>query len=637
MISYSLSNVATLPFDKGGPHLVLLASTTVTQLPTTAKRLERVGVDSVAGVLITVEGTTSRQITVVPRSSTTLEHLLVLLKDPSYTSHELLRRAEEFDLSLLIPATTASRFQRHDRIYYTYSDSLDMSNDVQTLPLLPFELHGQECDRKCRNYNDDDKEFRSRHRSWTEMWPHDISEDITNTLWTEIVAGLERRGVGDDLLYRMRARTEFRYLCEQPSLQRLLYDAWNVVQTAHLHNVPVGVGRGSSVSSVLCWALGITDIDPKDLDFSRFYRHSTTPDIDIDVSASLKKVLLEHLDSPASPIVVRPSDGQTTPHPSAVVMDKTFSLSFKSKSEPTVPFTKSDLEALGVPLLDLLSSHVVDIRTELLTAIKQPLPPPNEKVWDLLHMGFTFTIPQLGSSLGALLLKERRPQSLADLQVVLALIRPGAKEIRKTYAINDIHDPLLFQEDIFRSLVTLGVSRHTAHVLLDGLIHKTSTLSKLNQALAEVDVTPEMVSDVEQLQTTWQSGYAFSEAHAKAYASIALEFATVKALFPDVYLSVVERELTYPKREKLWKELATFNDLVIELPTLNNAPVRTEITSTHLRIGLTSAGVVSEIAEAIVAGRDRWATYASLADCTRRLRSHGFTGVTIPASIALGC
>lgn len=64
----------------------------------------------------------------------------------------------------------------------------------------------------------------------------------------------------------------------------------NVVSWAKGEGILVGPGRGSSAGSLVCYALGITDVDPIEygLLFSRFVDHSRSdyPDIDIDIMDS---------------------------------------------------------------------------------------------------------------------------------------------------------------------------------------------------------------------------------------------------------------------------------------------------------------------------------------------------------------
>ena len=63
--------------------------------------------------------------------------------------------------------------------------------------------------------------------------------------------------------------------------------------------LPVGPGRGSAVGSLVCYLLGITDIDPvaHGLMFERFLNRArkTMPDIDIDLAPFIRERVLQYL------------------------------------------------------------------------------------------------------------------------------------------------------------------------------------------------------------------------------------------------------------------------------------------------------------------------------------------------------
>ena len=75
----------------------------------------------------------------------------------------------------------------------------------------------------------------------------------------------------------------------------LIFD--DVVNYLRQHDVTVGPGRGSAVSSLVVYLLGITKIDPLEynLFFERFLneKRKSPPDIDIDVEN--QKAVIEYL------------------------------------------------------------------------------------------------------------------------------------------------------------------------------------------------------------------------------------------------------------------------------------------------------------------------------------------------------
>ena len=74
---------------------------------------------------------------------------------------------------------------------------------------------------------------------------------------------------------------------------------YNMITWARRHNIRVGPGRGSAAGSLLCYVLGITQIDPlkHDLLFSRFLNpeRNDMPDIDVDIQDSRREEVKQYL------------------------------------------------------------------------------------------------------------------------------------------------------------------------------------------------------------------------------------------------------------------------------------------------------------------------------------------------------
>ncbi|MBN1810108.1 MAG: DNA polymerase III subunit alpha, partial [Planctomycetes bacterium] len=73
----------------------------------------------------------------------------------------------------------------------------------------------------------------------------------------------------------------------------------DVVDFARRSGIPVGPGRGSAVGSVVCYSLGITDLDPLpyDLIFGRFINEGRNemPDIDLDFCQARRGEIIEYV------------------------------------------------------------------------------------------------------------------------------------------------------------------------------------------------------------------------------------------------------------------------------------------------------------------------------------------------------
>lgn len=117
-------------------------------------------------------------------------------------------------------------------------------------------------------------------------------------LSSDVMAGLRRLGLHDKPEYRERALSELEVIDKKDFSQYFLIVA-DLISYARSIGIRVGPGRGSSAGSLICYALGITEVDPIEhgLLFSRFIDASRSdwPDIDIDVMRSRRGELKEYL------------------------------------------------------------------------------------------------------------------------------------------------------------------------------------------------------------------------------------------------------------------------------------------------------------------------------------------------------
>jgi DNA polymerase-3 subunit alpha len=124
-------------------------------------------------------------------------------------------------------------------------------------------------------------------------------------LWQQLKAGwkhrCEQRPNLKDLgrQYDARLKKEMKVICDKDFCDYFLVVA-DLVQWAKLHDITVGPGRGSAAGSLVCYVLGITEIDPLHPAFSRmvFERfidptRSDMPDIDLDFDDELRHLVPE--------------------------------------------------------------------------------------------------------------------------------------------------------------------------------------------------------------------------------------------------------------------------------------------------------------------------------------------------------
>jgi DNA polymerase-3 subunit alpha len=110
--------------------------------------------------------------------------------------------------------------------------------------------------------------------------------------------GLEARGIKDNQEYLDRMEEELKIISDKNFGPYFLV-VRNMINWAKKQGILVGPGRGSSAGSLLCYSLGITDIDPikYGLLFFRFINpeRNDFPDIDTDIQDSRREEVKDYL------------------------------------------------------------------------------------------------------------------------------------------------------------------------------------------------------------------------------------------------------------------------------------------------------------------------------------------------------
>ena len=112
------------------------------------------------------------------------------------------------------------------------------------------------------------------------------------------VEGLKERGLDKTEGYMERLEEELSII-EEKNFAPYFLVVRNMINWAKKNDILVGPGRGSSAGSLLCYVLGITDIDPLEhgLLFFRFINpeRNDFPDIDTDIQDSRREEVKEYL------------------------------------------------------------------------------------------------------------------------------------------------------------------------------------------------------------------------------------------------------------------------------------------------------------------------------------------------------
>jgi len=110
--------------------------------------------------------------------------------------------------------------------------------------------------------------------------------------------GLERLGKASDEVYKARLEEELDVIKQKSFASYFLVIA-DMISWAKSQEIMVGPGRGSAAGSLVCYSLGITDVDPikYDLLFFRFINpeRNDFPDIDTDFEDRRRKEVKDYL------------------------------------------------------------------------------------------------------------------------------------------------------------------------------------------------------------------------------------------------------------------------------------------------------------------------------------------------------
>jgi DNA polymerase-3 subunit alpha len=125
-----------------------------------------------------------------------------------------------------------------------------------------------------------------------------VSPDPDKELTDLVFLGLEGKGLAADSEYVERAKMELEVIKNKEFSPYFLIVA-DMINWAKDNGIFVGPGRGSAAGSLVCYALGITNIDPikYNLLFFRFIDESRDdwPDIDVDFEKSRRSEIKEYL------------------------------------------------------------------------------------------------------------------------------------------------------------------------------------------------------------------------------------------------------------------------------------------------------------------------------------------------------
>src|SRR2546423_1204346 len=169
--------------------------------------------------------------------------------------------------------------------------------------------------------------------------------------------------------------------------------------------LPPGRGRGSSVSSIVCFLTGLSHIDPVEnyLFLGRFLNEelSALPDIDLDFPRDIREKLIPR-----------------------AAMDGRQMVQWDKESCADAGFLKIDLLGLGMlSAVERCVDEIARVRDETIDLSR--IDWDDQEVYSEIQAAETMGVFQIESRAQMQMLKRTLPESLDDLTVQVALVRPG--------------------------------------------------------------------------------------------------------------------------------------------------------------------------------------------------------------------
>lgn len=440
----------------------------------------------------------------------------------------------------------------------------------------------------------------------------------------EYIRDICYRSVPDD--YKPRLDYELDTI-DKANYNNYLAILTDIVQEARDSGIQVGIGRGSAAGSLSCHLLGITGLDPIKwgLMFERFlHLERVTPcDIDIDFpqerrqeviniirnkyhhvyhvrtinSVGMKAALQragQALKRPpkeidqTSKLIVTLDDIEDQElqglskkfltkipnfgvHASAIVIfpdDPSNWCSIEKQGDEFVAaYDFHHLEELGILKLDILGLKTLDVITETIAGEKIDIYnlPEDPGVFDMLCAGKTEGVFQIESNMMKGLIKRIRPRTINDLNIIVALGRPGPLDsgLADLYidrrnglspveylhdamvrSLKDTYGAMIYQEQVMQLVQDLcGYTLGEADILRR-IIGRKET-EKMKPALEQFvergkgkGVSEKVLLEIAN-QILRFSEYSFNIAHAACYGYTAYITAFLKKKYPYKFMTAL--------------------------------------------------------------------------------------------------
>ena len=401
-----------------------------------------------------------------------------------------------------------------------------------------------------------------------------------------------RRIYGKDLPEAVRDRlTRELTVISRAAVADLFLIVQEFVDWARSNGIPVGPGRGNTPGSLVAYCIGITRVDPLQhgLLFERFFNPSCDPipDIDVDVAAGGRMLVIDHLlekygpDHVALVEAYRFGPGgeilQKAVHAYSVVLGRkplSEYLPLTTWTDPATGLTypvsrcnSADAAQAGVLQLDIIGQEVLDhirdcvalvAERHHVTIVPDKVPGDDAETFALYSRGDTDGVFHFEGSAKGAVLRRFKPDRIEDLMLLDSLFRPhGAKWIFWVVAQRQGGASLASlpeAEDILAETYGMAIYQEQVMRIAQRIAEFSPEHSdRLRRALCRMDgsALAELYADFllgagrkgyrpEDLEPLWETWEAhgrmiFSKSHAAAYAMLSYQTAWLKTHYPAEY------------------------------------------------------------------------------------------------------
>jgi len=331
-------------------------------------------------------------------------------------------------------------------------------------------------------------------------------------------------------VYIDRLKDELR-LVEKHGLERMFIQVREILDL--MPDVPHNI-RGSAGSSLLCYCLGITEIDPVAwaIPVTRFMHdmRPDAPDIDIDVPYNRREEVFERIFRKYGPRVARVSnrvhrDGKFhhwSLHCGGIIIMDDAIPSHMLLKPGQLNMNKDDVEKAGFYKIDLLSSRALAQLNDISDRPLFEYPREDTLAAEVLSTGHSIGIIGGESPAFRKAAVNIGVKRMEDAMLATSLIRPAAAEDKRS------EDPLVYEDDVISAIAK---ACRCSPDLADAI--RRAIVKGRGDEVVGPDGEPILKDPVLRKRVEAFRAYAFCKSHGVAYGAVVWALAYHKARNPE--------------------------------------------------------------------------------------------------------